>query len=302
MAGTAKERRASNAQAKVAALRAQEAARKRRTTMATGAVIAIVVVIAALVTIKLANGTHKVAGGKSGLASSAVVKALTGVPMSTYNTVGTDGIKPPFTTLPSDTPALTKDGKPRILYVGAEYCPFCAAERWGLAAALSRFGTFTNLGQTTSAGGQEYAPDTATLSFHETTYSSKYISFNGYELQSNKPDASGQYASLDTLSSADQALFAKYDYPPYVKSQGAIPFIDFGGKVISQGTSYDPLLLKGMTHLEIAQAAGDPSSKAGRSIIGSANLISAEICKLTNGQPTTVCGSAGVTAAVGSLG
>jgi hypothetical protein len=59
-----------------------------------------------------------------------------------------------------------------VLYAGAEYCPFCAAERWALATALSRFGTFTNLGTTASAGGQEYAPNTATLSFHGATYTS----------------------------------------------------------------------------------------------------------------------------------
>ncbi|MGH3510314.1 MAG: hypothetical protein ACRDPI_08805, partial [Nocardioidaceae bacterium] len=85
MAGTAKERRASNAQAKVAALRAEEAARKRRTTLATAAVVAVVVVIAVLVGVKLANGSHKVAGGKSGLAAPAVVQAITSVPMATYD-------------------------------------------------------------------------------------------------------------------------------------------------------------------------------------------------------------------------
>ena len=36
-------------------------------------------------------------------------------------------------------------GKPEILYIGAEYCPYCATERWPLAVALSRFGTFTGL-------------------------------------------------------------------------------------------------------------------------------------------------------------
>jgi hypothetical protein len=34
-----------------------------------------------------------------------------------------------------------------MLYIGAEYCPYCAAERWPLVMALSKFGTFSNLPQ-----------------------------------------------------------------------------------------------------------------------------------------------------------
>lgn len=44
-----------------------------------------------------------------------------------------------------------------------------------------------------------------------------------------------------------------------------------------------------------------PSSPVARDIDGAANIISAAICKLTNGQPASVCSSAGVTAAAGSL-
>ena len=41
--------------------------------------------------------------------------------------------------------ALTSNGKPEILYIGAEFCPYCAAERWAIAVALSRFGTLSPL-------------------------------------------------------------------------------------------------------------------------------------------------------------
>jgi len=33
-----------------------------------------------------------------------------------------------------------------VVYIGAEYCPYCAVERWPLIVALNRFGTLTNLG------------------------------------------------------------------------------------------------------------------------------------------------------------
>jgi hypothetical protein len=43
-------------------------------------------------------------------------------------------------------PLLTIGGKPAIVFVSKESCPFCAAERWPLAVALAHFGTWSQLG------------------------------------------------------------------------------------------------------------------------------------------------------------
>ena len=51
---------------------------------------------------------------------------------------------------------LTSGGKPEMLYIGAEYCPYCAAERWAMIVALSRFGTFSGL-RHDPLGGQDGA-------------------------------------------------------------------------------------------------------------------------------------------------
>src|ERR1700721_1365736 len=40
---------------------------------------------------------------------------------------------------------LSSGGKPEVLYVGTEFCPYCMAESWPLIVALSRFGQFTGL-------------------------------------------------------------------------------------------------------------------------------------------------------------
>src|SRR5438876_6623085 len=45
-------------------------------------------------------------------------------------------------------------GKPVVLYVGAQYCPFCAAERWALVLALSRFGHWAGLRPMRSTAGE----------------------------------------------------------------------------------------------------------------------------------------------------
>ncbi|HEY2006098.1 MAG TPA: DUF929 family protein, partial [Solirubrobacteraceae bacterium] len=40
---------------------------------------------------------------------------------------------------------LERDGKPELLTMNLAWCPHCAANSWGLAVALSRFGTLTGL-------------------------------------------------------------------------------------------------------------------------------------------------------------
>ena len=71
--------------------------------------------------------------------SSQVVQALS-VPSATLDAVGS----PSSVSLPDHVTGgsvlRAADGKPVITYVGAEYCPFCAAERWALAVALTGSG------------------------------------------------------------------------------------------------------------------------------------------------------------------
>jgi hypothetical protein len=124
---------------------------------------------------------------------------------------------PPTTT--TGKTVLTDAGKPLIVYLGAEYCPYCAAERWAMVAALSRFGTFTNLGQTHSSSTDVF-PDTPTLSCHGASYTSQYLAFQGVEMQSNQPQGNG-YAPLDTPTAAQQQLLKTYDAPPYVPANAA---------------------------------------------------------------------------------
>jgi hypothetical protein len=141
-------------------------------------------------------------------------------------------------------------------------------------------------------------PSTATLSFHGATYTSKYLAFSGYEMQSNQLQGSS-YAPLDKLPPADQKLFQTYDAPPYVPAQsaGAIPFVDLGGRYLISGAGYDPGVLKGLNQAQIARALSDPRSPVAKSVDGTANLVTASLCTLTGNKPTDVCTSSGVRAA-----
>ena len=278
-------------------MRAEQARkeRQRRLYTALAAVVAVVVVVAALVIVKVTTGDDKATAEPAGVASDAVVNALGGIPATTFDTIGAGSI----TTVPrpmEGAPALTADGKPRVLYVGADFCPFCAAERWAVVTALSRFGSFANLGVTSSSSSDVY-PNTASLSFHGATYSSSSLSFTGYETTDRDKK------TLDQLSSADQALFAKYDAAPYVEKNaaGSIPFVDIGGKYAISGASFDPTVLKGKSQEEIATALADPNSAIAKSVVGTANVITAALCQLTKKTPADVCSSKGVAAGEAKL-
>ena len=101
--------------------------------------------------------------------------------------------------------------------MGAEYCPYCAAARWAMIVALSRFGTFSGLATVHSAaangaGQAEPDPNTPTWTFVHATYTSKYLTFTPVELQTNIPDRSnGTYTNLQTPTSAQEALINKYE-------------------------------------------------------------------------------------------
>jgi len=290
---------ARSAQQRLAAQRAAAARerlaaaqRRRRLIIVGGTVASLVLVVAVLIIVKVATGAGAPKSGQTASAASAAVIAdVTSVPPAVLDTVGVGSI----TALPKaiTAPALEQGGKPRFLYIGAEYCPYCATERWAVVVALSRFGTFTNLGQTASSPSDVY-PSTATLTFHGASYRSAYLAFTGTETESNQVSGTG-YAPLDKLSAADQAVFAKYN------PGGSIPFIDIGGKYIVSGASYSPTSLQGKTHSQIAAALSQPSSPIAKGVDGAANIITAAICKTTNSVPSKVCTASGVAAASTTL-
>lgn len=276
--------RQQNAREKIAAQRAAErkAQVRRQTLMAGGSVLAVLAIVAVLIIVKLSSGGSS-GSPSTGTAQPAVVSAVTSVPSATTDSVGKGTANPKMLVPLSGAPALASGGKPEVLYMGAEYCPFCATERWAMLNALSRFGTFSNIKFIHSAPDDTPA-SVPTLTFYQSGYSSKYVTFTPVEMQ--KIDRS----TLQNPTDAQKALLNKYDAPPYVQGgAGSIPFMDFGGKYIVSGASYDYNVLSGKTYAQIAAAMKDPSSEIAKGAIGAANQMTAAICKLTGDQPATAC-------------
>jgi thiol-disulfide isomerase/thioredoxin len=289
---TPAERRAARRAAEVAA--AAEAAqrqRRERLTRVVAPIVVVLVVIVALVVVKVASGGSKPRSGQNRVtAATTVIQQVTHVPAAALNTVGIGSVKTAPTAI--SAAALTAGKKPLVLYVGAEWCPFCATERWGVVVALSRFGAFANLGQTASSPSDKY-PNTATLSFHGATYTSSRVAFTGKETESNQVQG-GSYTKLDTLTVAETALAKKY-------GGGGIPFIDIGGKYTISGASFSPGVLQSKTHAQIAAALSDPTSPIAQGVDGTANLVTAAICQSTAQQPASVCQATGVLKATATL-
>jgi hypothetical protein len=274
----------------------QARARNRRLLLAGGAIVVVVAVVLGLVLSSGGGGSSGSAGAAAapptGSALTAVLRQLTSVPAATLDQVGAGTTAANPTTLTG--PALTSSGKPEVLYIGAEYCPYCAAERWAVIVALSRFGSFSGLAPIRSAakdgaGNAEPYPLTPTWTFAKATYTSKYLTLTPVEGYTNVPDKStGFYTALQTPTAAQQALLNKYD----AADQGAIPFIDYGNRFLSVGASYDPALLSGLTWAQIASDLHNPSSSVAKSVLGVANYATAAVCVLTHDQPASACTAA----------
>ncbi len=298
---------------RIAAQRAAErrAEQRRRILIASGSIIAVLAIVVAFVVIKVNSKPAAAAAGPNGptgAALSSVVATTTSVPASVLDKVGNGGgaFTGKIQTIKPAGAALTANGKPEMLYMGAEYCPYCAAARWSMIVALSRFGTFSGLqtihsAAANGAGNAEPDPNTPTWTFANAKYTSPYLAFSTVELQTNIPDSStGSYTNLQTPTSAQQALLTKYDAAPYTTEPGAIPFMDFGNKYVSIGSPYDPGVLAGLSWSTIASDLHNPSSPVAKAVNGTANYITAAICQMTGNQPASAC-TATVKSLEGSL-
>jgi Domain of unknown function (DUF929) len=289
---------------RIAAQRAKErrAEQRRRILLVSGSVVVVLAIVLTFVIIKLNSKpatTSSAPNGPTGAALTSLANEVTSVPASTLNAVGSGGGA--ITNLPIkiNGSALTANGKPEMLYMGAEYCPYCAAERWAMIVALSRFGTFTGLttihsASVNGAGSAEPYPNTPTWTFAHATYSSPYLTFTPVELNTNIPDPStGTYTTLDKPTSAQSALINKWDNQPYIPSSepaGSIPFIYFGGQTMIVGTSVaQNQALQGLSWNQIAADLHNPNSAVAKAEDGEANYITAAICKMTNNQPASAC-------------
>jgi hypothetical protein len=245
--------------------------------IAGASVLVVLVVVVALV-------VAKVAGGGSGGAprqplSPADAAKLTSVPLTTLLAAGAK--QSVIWPAGISQPPLTAGGKPEMLYIGAEFCPICAAQRWPMTVALSQFGTFANLQQTHSAVRDGNIP---TVSYYGSTFTSPYLTFTPVETTTNEPSG-GYYKPLETPTAAQNALW-QANSP---NGQQTFPFIDIGGKWLLQTSQFPATALEGKSFNQVLHSVGDNNTSIGAAIDASAAVLIQKICSVTGEKPAATC-------------
>lgn len=200
-------------------------------------------------------------------------------------------------------------GGPTLLYVGGEYCPYCAAMRWSLVLTLMRFGRLSGLEYMASSAQDVYG-STPTFTFAKAKLVSPYMQFQGVEAWSRNLDSAGTgWAPLETPTAAQLSTLQTYDAAPYVPSNAAgdIPFVDVANRYLWVGAPFFPTHLTAGHWAQIAQGlaalgkTGTSTSTEYGTIARTANILTAAVCSTNGNTPASVCSAAGVVAAKGAL-
>jgi hypothetical protein len=252
-------------------LRARQ--RKRRILYATLAVTVIAVLVAVYVIADSFNDPYTSYIGQP--LSPSLYSGLAGFSSTALSGVGGGTGKAPSAITGSP---LTSNGKPEVLYVGGEYCPFCAVTRWSIVIALSKFGDFTGLEYMLSSGADVNA-NTPTFTFANATYTSPYISLTTVEHWDRSDNV------YQPLTTDEQSLFSEFD------AAGSIPFIDFANQysIIGAVGGLGAIDLSGMNWTQVTNQTSIPSSSTAQAIIGEANYFISAICAIDGHEPSSVC-------------
>ena len=247
--------------------------RRRRILYATFGVAAIAIIVAAYLIVASFDDPYTSYIGQP--ASPSIIGGLAGFSSTTLADVGAGSGMPP-SAISGGT--LTNSSKPEVLFVGAEYCPFCGVTRWSMIIALSRFGNFTGLEYMLSSGTDVNA-NTPTFTFANATYTSPYISLVAVEHWDRSENV------YQPLTTEEQSLLSQFD------SSGSIPFIDFANQysIVGAVGGLGAIDLSGMNWTQVMTQLSAPGSTTAQAIIGEANYFISAICAIDNQQPSSVC-------------
>jgi thiol-disulfide isomerase/thioredoxin len=182
----------------------------------------------------------------------------------------------------------TSGGKPIVVFIGAEYCPFCAATRWPLILALMRFGNFSGLDYMVSAPPvNETYYDVPTFTFLHAQYTSPYIVFEAYEVQNRN------YGLIAEPPSNYSQVWSSYG--------SAYPFIDFANRFVLYSSPIVPQTWHNYNWTQIAGFIASNTS-IGVQIREYANAITAVICEVDGNSPSSVCSHQPIPQLEGELG
>jgi thiol-disulfide isomerase/thioredoxin len=169
-------------------------------------------------------------------------------------------------------------GKSLVFFMGAGFCPFCAAERWAIVNALNNFGRWEGLVETASADHDEKYLNIPTVSFAQAKYESRYVEFVGRET------ADRNFEPLQELGEKDYEILDTFN-PDQI-----IPFLLVDGQFMQVGSGYSPQILEGMNQAKVRAELANPASPVGKAMKAEIENITALVCKSIGGK-AGVCNS-----------
>lgn len=175
---------------------------------------------------------------------------------------------------------MRRGGKLLVLFIGAEHCPFCAAERWAIVRALQKYGQWSGLKQTISAARDEPFLNLPTYDFTEATYTSSHIEFVARELRNR------EFKPLQKLLKTEEKIFRK------LNPEKKIPFLLVGGRFVQLGEGFSPKIFIGHTFRQTETELKKIESEIRKTIDAEGNIIAALLC--VSGLPPELCKETGV--------
>jgi hypothetical protein len=276
----------------------------RRRYVALALVVLALILLGALILLRQNNNPDDSASSETlSPAPGSLISAVSQIPTAISNDVG---VTSPSTRV--DAPKATRgtsvwrsstpDGAvhPVVFFYGAEFTPYAAAERWPLVVALSRFGSFGQLGQTESSPSEVFA-DTASFTFWQSTYTSRWLVLRTVERYGSVNPTGAKFISLQVPDAAESAAVSAYD-----ASGTTFPFLDIANRYVLVGSAFSPAALNGLSQADIAGDLAYPTSPVTQAVLTAANEITASICTVTGQKPDQVCGMHGVLEADAHMG
>ena len=182
-----------------------------------------------------------------------------------------------FVEVSKDT--MRRGGKLFVFFLGAEYCPYCAAERWAIVRSLQKFGQWEGLKQTISAARDEQYLNLPTYDFTKATYTSSHIEFVAREIKDR------EFKPLQKPLKTEEKLLRKFN------PKKEIPFLLIGGRFMQIGSGFPPKIFIGHTFRQTETELKKAESEIRKTIDEEANIISALLC--LSGLPPELCKEAG---------
>ncbi len=182
-----------------------------------------------------------------------------------------------FVEVSKDT--MRRGGKLFVFFMGAEFCPYCAAERWAIVRSLQKFGQWDGLKQTISAARDEPFLNLPTYDITKATNTSPHIDLVAREIKDR------EFNPLQKLLKTEEKLLRKFN------PKKEIPFLLIGGRFSQIGSGFTPKIFIGHTFRQTETELKKVESEIRKTIDDEGNIISALLC--VSGLPPELCKEAG---------